>query len=123
MAWSQMRERVRVFAYPTSPILDEGVPRNAYAMVPSGEPDGAYWMSRGVPSGRDVTMAAQRSQKADAVFCCLEHAPVKPNGLLRDLSDGRLYLVTSINRAPRAGQFVINAEFADDAKYVTVGEP
>jgi hypothetical protein len=120
---SQWRERVRIFLQPANPTVDTGVVQTTYAMVDSGDDDHAFWMSRGVPSGREATAALQRDQKADARWGCPDSVPNPSNGLLRHLRDGRLYVVTSVNQAPVAGQFAISSEYAEDGKYVTTGEP
>jgi hypothetical protein len=130
MPESQWNERVRVFN-PTE-SLDSGLPLKTYVFVDSGEPDGAFSMSKGVPSGRDSIIAGQRDFKADGVFGCGIDVPVQDNSMLRHLDDedddgnGRLYRVRKREPARRKGQYVLIAESAaldTDETVVLTGEP
>jgi hypothetical protein len=121
---SQWTEAVRVFN--RDKALDQGLPSNTYVFVHSGEVDGAFAMSRGVPSGRDAIIAGQRDHKADAVFCCDDETPVSDESLLRDLEDKRLYRVLKREHNRRTGEFVLLAEASaldSDDSVVLVGEP
>lgn len=106
--------------------MDSGLPSNSYAFVDSGEIDGAFPMSLGVPNGRDSIIAGQRDFKADAVFGCGEDVPVRDGSILRDLANDRLFRVRKVEPARRSGELTIIAESASldvDETVVLTGEP
>lgn len=125
MARSQMRERFRVFSY-SAPTVS-GVPTDTYTMVPSGEPDGAFFAARGIPSGRELSIAAARDHKADAVVVFPDDTPLDEKCLLRDMADDRLYLIVApIQHARQRGELqavIESSRFADDDTVVIAGEP
>lgn len=116
-----MRERVRVFGAPTE-TSDVGVTRKSYALADSGESDKAWPAAKGMPNGRDVTTAQQHNAKADAVFGVWDFVPVAVTGALRDMRDSRLYLITSVQAAPNAGELQVLAEYASDQTLTLTGE-
>ena len=125
MARSQMRERFRYFDY-SSPTVS-GVVTDTYTMVPSGEPDGAYFAARGVPGAREVAIAGARDFRADGVVSTPDDSPWKENGLLRDLEDERLYFIRGpIQHARQHGTLVViieSSSFATGKTVRIVGEP
>jgi hypothetical protein len=124
---SQWTESVRVFNRDPDEALVGGLPVSTYVFEDSGEVDGAWPMSRGVPNGRDSIIAGQRDHKADAVFGCSEDVPVRDDSILRHLEDdGRLYRVRKREHSRLKGEFVLIAESAaldTDATVVLTGEP
>jgi hypothetical protein len=116
MSIGMRNERVRIFTY--SNTGSDGFMASTYTYVAE------RWARKELPSGREITVAAQAEHKVDAVFEFAAEVTVTRNGLLKH--DGDLYFVRSaLKRKGLGGQPVIQvmAEYADKSNVTVTGEP
>ena len=113
------RYRARIYAYTDGGA--GGAVASTYTPVLSGDPDGDWWCSRGVPSGRERTLAGAAEHSIDAVFGFARDVLLTDNGLL--VSDGVQYLVRSIQpRMVGLDEIAVYVERTADA-FVFVDDP
>lgn len=92
MSASHRKFRALIYAY-----VDEGTAgemASAYLLQSSGQADEAWWCSRGMPTGLEVTTAMAPEHRVDAVLGFSAYAPVDDHSAV--IVDGVSYLVRAI---------------------------
>jgi hypothetical protein len=117
MTVSLRTRRVTLYRYVRS--TTNGVVSHTYQQVRSVAPDGQWWASRGVPTGREALVAAQAEFTADTVFGFDAAAPVGDGALITD--GGIDYKVTAVlPRDLAGGELQVLAVRSSDATYTKV---
>lgn len=118
MSASFRTTRASLYAY--SDAGSNGLAVPTYTRVTSAAPDGAWWASLAMPTGRDVAIAAQAERVVDAVIGFAAEAPVTATGLVK--IDGQLYRITALlPRVNGTAEWQCHAVRADQAQYTLVG--
>ena len=85
MSASLRKLRAKVYAY--SATAPEGFPTETYTRAASTAADGAWWCSRGLPTGREYQVSAQpgaqMGEQADTVLGFDAHAPVATKSVVQ----------------------------------------
>ncbi len=115
-------QRARIYAYTDQG--DSGVAAHLYAVVPSPDPDQAWWCRVEEPGGHELTVGQGAEHQSGAVIAFSAEVPVPLNGvvvLLRpDGSTGPLYRVASVSPRRQVGEIAVTGVFADHAVYTLV---
>jgi hypothetical protein len=92
MSVSLRRHRAQVYAYTDAGANGETAP--AYVRSVSGASDGAWWASKALPTGKEVTTGMQADHRVDAVLTFSSACPVAVDSLVVLGSDQ--YLVRAV---------------------------
>lgn len=123
MSESLRDERVKLYAYSSADT--DGYPASTYTYART------YWGRKAVPGSREATIAAQASQRVDAVFVLPEGAWSKDVGGVKSIDadgairgqDGILMKIVGVEPVRNTSSFVeqiVTAVYSDEQELTTV---
>lgn len=115
-------QRARVYAFQDAG--SSGIVDPTYVVLPSPDPDQAWWCRIEEPGGRELTVAEAAEHQSGAIVAFSDEVAVPLNGvivlLLPDGSAGPLYRVASVNPRRIMGEIAVQGVFDDKSIYTLI---
>lgn len=124
MTLSLRDQRVRIYGYTNQPGSDSGFVNPKYVVLPSADPDQAWWCRLQETIGRELTVAEAAEHQSNCEIYVSDEVAVPLNGvallLLPDGNPGPLYRISDVHALRIIGELQISAVFADKSLYTLV---